>query len=205
MTGVFVTGTDTGVGKTVACAWLARHWGADYWKPIQSGTVEGRDADTVARLAGLAPERIHPSAVELAAPLSPDAAARLEGRRIDLADFHLPATPRPLVVEGAGGVLVPLNERDMMAHLIIRLGLPVVVVARTGLGTINHSLLTLEALRCRTVEIAGIVLVGPPQPATRDAILAFGGVRLLGEIAPLAPLDAAAVAALPAPPPLETL
>jgi malonyl-CoA O-methyltransferase len=197
--GVFVTGTDTGVGKTLVSAVLARAWDADYWKPVQTGLAqEAGDIATVARLAGLGPERLHPPRHAYAAPLSPHAAAALEGAHVALGDFRLPVRDRPLVVEGAGGVLVPLNERELMIDLIARLGLPAVVVARSTLGTINHSLLTLEALRARGAAVLGVVLNGPPSPGNRAAIEGFGRVRVLAEIPPLAEADASAVEGLAA-------
>lgn len=190
MSGIFVTGTDTDVGKTVASAALVRALDGTYWKPVQSGTADLPEGDsgTVAHLAGLPAGRILPPRHNFAAPLSPDQAAALEGRSIALDDFTLPACDRPLVVEGAGGVLVPLNERALMIDLIERLGLPVVVAARSGLGTINHTLLTLQVLRARGLTVAGVVLMGPPHPRNRAAIDHFGAVRVIGEIPPLAPL-----------------
>ncbi|WP_404378959.1 dethiobiotin synthase [Caenispirillum salinarum] len=199
MRGVFVTGTDTDVGKTVASACLVRALGADYWKPVQSGTddlPEG-DAGTVAALAGIGPERIVPTVLAYKAPLSPDQAAALEGASIDLdAVSSLPSRERPVVVEGAGGVLVPLTETATMLDLMQRLALPVVVVARSGLGTINHTLLTLEALDRRGLEVAGVILVGPPKPMNRDAIIRFGGCTILGELPHIDPLTPEAVADL---------
>lgn len=201
MRGVFVTGTDTGVGKTLVSAWLARGWRAEYWKPIQTGIAEGLDADTVARLAGVP---VHPGRWLLRAPLSPHLAARHEGVAITLDDFVLPRTARPLVVEGAGGVLVPLDESGTtMAALMARLGLPVVVVARGGLGTINHTLLTLEALRGRGLEPAGVVLNGPLGEGNLSAIETFGRVPVLGALPPLG--AAPSLAGLAPPPSLESL
>lgn len=196
---VFVTGTDTGVGKTVVCAWIARHWGASYWKPVQSGLAE-RDADTVERLGGLSRERLHPSTYELRAPLSPHEAARREGRCIDIEAFALPSLSGPLVVEGAGGVLVPLNDEHRIIDLMVRLGLPALIVARSGLGTLNHTLLTLEALRRRSIRIAGVVLNGPPNQPNREAIERLGQVPRVVELALITPLDAEAIARLPPPP-----
>lgn len=183
MNGVFVTGTGTGVGKTLVSAWLVRSWQADYWKPVQSGTAEGWDADVVRRAAPAA--RVHPSRHALAAPLSPDQAAALEGVAIRLDDFNLPATSRPLVVEGAGGVLVPLNRRHLMVDLMRRLGLPVVLVASGGLGTINHSLLSLEALRRRRLTVAGVIVSGAADEANLEAIERVGGARVVGRLPPL--------------------
>lgn len=199
--GVFVTGTDTGVGKTVVAACLVRAWHAAYWKPVQTGlaTEDGDDTATVVRLAGLPPARGHRPVHALQAPLSPHAAAAHEGVRIALDDFHLPAGPQPLVVEGAGGVLVPLNDDgDLMIDLIARLGLPVVLVARTTLGTINHTLLSLAALRARGIAVAGVILNGPPNPGNRDAIARFGAARVLAELPWVERIDPAAVAGLAA-------
>jgi len=195
--GVFVTGTDTGIGKTLVSAWLARGWQAAYWKPIQSGTTEGTDPAWVARMA---PEvEIIPSAVELQAPLSPHEAARRERRRIDLSSLVLPETDKPLVVEGAGGAMVPINETALMIDLIARLGLPVLVVARSCLGTINHTLLTLEVLRRRRIPLLGVVMNGQRSPANRQAIEHFGGVPVLAEIQPLPAVTRAMLESLPPP------
>jgi dethiobiotin synthetase/malonyl-CoA O-methyltransferase len=197
MKGVFVTGTDTGVGKTLVAAWLTHHWGADYWKPVQTGAAEGTDFDTVARLV---PEAVvHPPAVVLQAPLSPHEAAKRERVRIDLSALVSPATSRPLVVEGAGGVMVPLNEVALMIDLMERLRLPAVVVARTALGTINHTLMTLEMLRRRRVPLLGVVMNGQKNSANRQAIEHFGGVPVLAELQPLFAVTAGVVASLPPP------
>jgi malonyl-CoA O-methyltransferase len=197
MTGVFVTGTDTGIGKTVASACLVRAWGAGYWKPVQTGIVAGDDdTATVAALAGLPADRTVPSVYALQAPLSPHAAAELESVAIRLDAFALPTHPRPLVVEGAGGIFVPLNERDLMIDLMARLALPVVLVARSALGTINHTLLGMAALRARALPVTGVILDGPPDAGNRAAIEHFGQVRILAELPLVDPLDAAAVAHL---------
>jgi len=181
--GVFVVGTDTEVGKTVVSACLARAWDADYWKPVQTGTgVDPGDTATVARLAGLPPERTHPCAYAFPEPLSPHAAAELAGTEIRLDEVELPRTDRPLIVEGAGGVLVPLNATELMIDLVQRLRLPVVVVARSTLGTINHTLLTLAALYARGVEVLGVVMNGPPSASNRAAIERHGRVKVLAEI-----------------------
>jgi dethiobiotin synthetase/malonyl-CoA O-methyltransferase len=193
MTGAFISGTDTGIGKSWVSAWATRSWGAAYWKPVQSGTVEGWDEDLVREVAPNA--TIFPSRYALAAPLSPDQAARREGVVLSLDEFVLPRHDGPVVVEGAGGLLVPLNQHSLMIDLIAQLGLPVVLVARSGLGTINHSLLSIEALRHRGLEPAGIILVGPINPENRAAIEHFSGAKVVAQLPPLA--DPAALATHP--------
>jgi malonyl-CoA O-methyltransferase len=187
--GVFVTGTGTGIGKTVVSACLVHRWGAAYWKPVQTGIAEDTaDSDTVAALAGAAGH--HAPRHVFRAPLSPEAAAALEGAAVALTDFDLPATTRPLVVEGAGGVMVPLNAQCFMVDLMVRLALPVVLVASSGLGTINHTLLSLAALRARHLAVAGVVLVGEANPGNAEAIARHGQVRILHTLPTLAPLSA---------------
>ena len=202
--GIFITGTDTGIGKTLVSAWLVRGWGAAYWKPIQSG-VEERDSESVVALAAVPPHRILPSAYELTQPLSPHEAARRDSLQIDLSLIRLPDHTGPLVVEGAGGVLVPLNDTTLMVDLMRQLGLPVLVVARSGLGTINHTLLALEALRSRGLQVAGVVLNGPPHDHNGASIEHYGRVRVLAHLPPLETVNAAALAALAPPPSLESL
>ncbi|MBF0629033.1 MAG: dethiobiotin synthase [Magnetococcales bacterium] len=195
--GLFVTGTDTGVGKSVAAAWLAARLAACYWKPVQSGLEEESDSQCVARLAGLEAAAVLPETYRLHMPLSPHESARRDGVEIQLSAFVLPdGQGRPVVVEGAGGVLVPLNGREKMIDLMVQLALPVVVVARTTLGTINHTLLTLEALRRRELEVAGVILCGVPNGVNREAIVGFGGVTLLAEIPWLDPVNRESLAAV---------
>jgi malonyl-CoA O-methyltransferase len=196
-TGVFVTGTDTGIGKTLVSAILARAWNADYWKPVQTGvSEEPGDTETVAQLAGLPPERLHLPAYVLQAPLSPWAAATLEDAVVDATSIVPPATQAPLIVEGAGGLYVPIDDTHMMIDLIARLGMPVVLAARSGLGTINHTLLSLEALKRRGVPVLGVIMSGPLSAGNKEAIERFGNVRVLAEIPPLSKVDAETVAAL---------
>ncbi len=191
MKGVFVTGTGTEVGKTVVAAVLTKALGADYWKPIQTGLEEADDSAEVKRLTGA---RTHRPGCELQAPLSPHEAARLENVTIQIQNLRPPATDgRALVVEGAGGVLVPINDKIMMIDLIARLGLPVVLVTLSGLGAINHTLLSLEAMRARGLPILGVVMNGPANPANRLAIEIYGQVSVLAEIPRAASLDAQAI------------
>lgn len=197
MRGVFVTGTDTDVGKTLVSAWLTQAWGADYWKPVQTGAAEITDYGTVAHLVPDAV--IHPATYVFQAPLSPHEAARREGARIDLSALVPPKTDNVLVVEGAGGAMVPLNEIALTVDFMERLGLPALVVTRSNLGTINHTLMTLEVLRRRRIPILGVVMNGQKNPANRQAIEHFGAVPVLAEIQPLPAVTAATVAGLPRP------
>ena len=181
--GVFVTGTDTGVGKTVVSAVLVKAWGADYWKPVQTGLAdEAGDTATVAALAGADPGRLHAPAHAFDPPVSPHLAAEQAGAAICLADFNLPEGDQPVVVEGAGGALVPLNGQQTMLDLMQRLDLPVVVVVADRLGAINQTLLTLQALRGRGLEVLGVVLNGRPFTDNRAAIERHGRVRILTEL-----------------------
>jgi dethiobiotin synthetase len=188
VTRLVVTGTDTGVGKTVVSAALCALTGARYWKPVQAGLEEETDSELVARLSGAETVR---EAYRLTTPCSPHQAAAIDGVRIEPERFTLPAGP--VIVEGAGGVLVPLTDDLLYADLFARWDLPVVLVARTALGTINHSLLSLEALRARGVPIAGIVFVGEENAETERVICAIGQVRRLGRLPWLDPLDAASL------------
>lgn len=194
MTAFVVTGTDTGIGKTVFAAALTGALQAHYWKPVQSGLDEGADKDAVARLADLAPDRILPEAYRLTEPLSPHRAAELDGVTIDPDRLTLPPQ-RPLVVEGAGGALVPVTRTLLYADVFAHWGLPVIVVARTALGTINHSLLTFEALRARGITIHGVAFVGEANEDSEATIAQIGQVRRLGRLPLLPDLAALALAA----------
>jgi dethiobiotin synthase len=192
MRGIFVTGTDTGVGKTVvSAALMIRYPGSRYWKPIQTGLDD--DTAEVLRLSDSPREAAYLHGVRLPDPVSPHLAARRKNTRIDLA-FLVEAvkeSDQAFIVEGAGGVLVPVNESDLMVHLIERLALPVVVVARTTLGTINHTLLAIEALRARRLIVAGVIMAGDPDPDNRAAIEHYGSAAILGEMPKFQPLSAA--------------
>ena len=189
-----VTGTDTGIGKTIFAAALANALDATYWKPVQAGLDEETDSQTVARLSGLPPDRILPEAYRLNTPCSPHRAAEIDGIAIDPGRLAPPATRHPLVIEGAGGALVPLTRNLLFADLFARWALPVVLVARTALGTINHSLLSIAALRARGIPIAGIAFVGEAVEDSEATITAIGGVRRLGRLPILDPLDRATLA-----------
>ncbi|MDJ1156989.1 dethiobiotin synthase [Chelatococcus sp. SYSU_G07232] len=190
-----IAGTDTGVGKTILAAALASALGAAYWKPIQSGLDGESDSEAVCRLGGLSPERIVPEAWRLTTPASPHRAAEIDGVAITPERLQPPVDKGRLVIEGAGGVLVPITRCVTFADVFARWHLPVVLVARTTLGTINHSLLSIEALRCRDVPLHGIAFVGPPAADSEHTIAEMGGVRRLGRLPVLDPLTPATLAA----------
>jgi len=180
--GFFVTGTDTDVGKTVVSAWLLTHLDALYWKPVQAGTEPETDSMTVRRLAGLSADRILPEAYVLPEAIAPHEAARRAGVTIDMAKLEAPATDRLLVVEGAGGLMVPITDKAYMIDLAADLDLPIILVARSTLGTINHTLLSIEAIRRRGLPLAGVVMSGPETPHNRAAIERYGQIEIIAEI-----------------------
>ena len=188
--GLFITGTDTNVGKTtVAAAVLARYGhlpSLKYWKPIQTGIEIDDDTRTVFELSNCAESRLHRSGIRLERPVAPYLAAELSGRRITIAEVMALIEDEPKsvrwVVEGAGGVLVPINESESMIDLMAALGMPVLITARSSLGTINHTLLTLEAVRRRRLEPVGVLIVGPADAKNREAIERFGSVSVVDEI-----------------------
>ncbi len=177
-----VSGTDTGIGKTTAAAMLTLALEADYWKPIQSGTEDGTDKATVASLTGLPAERFRPEAYVLTEPLSPHRSAELDGIEIDLARLILPQTSRPLIVEGAGGLLVPIRRDLLQIDLFKTWSAPVILCARTGLGTINHTLLSIEALRARSMTLHGILFIGDDNADNMRTIAEISGARVLGRL-----------------------
>lgn len=187
---IIVTGTDTGIGKTVFSAALAGALDAFYWKPVQAGLDEETDRDVVLRLSGLAQERLLPEAYRLKTPASPHLAAKIDGLVIDPDALALPAVDRPLVVEGAGGLMVPLTPKLTYIDVMVRWGTPVVLCARTALGTINHSLLSIEALHARNIHVRGIAFIGDENPESETIICAMGKVKRLGRLPHLASLTA---------------
>ena len=184
---IFVTGISTEVGKTLAAAILTEALQADYWKPVQAGDLDHTDSDKVRNLISNPRSVIFPSAYALNTPMSPHAAAALDGIRIDLARIVPPETENHLVIEGAGGLLVPLNEQDTIFDLI-RPGYKVVVVSRHYLGSINHTLLTVNALLAKGLEV-GILFSGDPVPTTEDIVRTKTGVPVLGRIPELPQID----------------
>ncbi len=192
---LIVTGTDTGIGKTVVAAGLAAALGAFYWKPIQAGTEEGTDSQTAQSL-GVPAAHILPEAYRLSLPASPHLAAQHEGIALDPERLALPPQ-RPLIVEGAGGLMVPLRRDPpwLMIDQFAAWTMPVLLVARTGLGTINHSLLSIAALRARGIVIAGMLFVGEAHAENESVVPALGEVPGFGRLPPLDPLDADTLAA----------
>lgn len=189
--GFFITGTDTGVGKTVVSALLCAALNAIYWKPIQTGSRESTDRDTVMRLAQLPRSRTISENYLFAPPVSPHLAARRAGVRIDLRNIPMPRIPASenLIAEGAGGVLVPINSTQLMTHLMRHLKLPVLLVSRTSLGTINHTLLSLAALRAARLEVRGVIMVGKPNLENCLAIEHYGEIPIVGTVPILKKVD----------------
>jgi dethiobiotin synthetase len=190
MRGLFITGTGTNIGKTVVSASLFHRYRLltelRYWKPVQTGFPEDDDTATVGRLARCHQREICDDGVRLKQPLSPHLAAAYGGVTLNLEALiepsrSWPATCRALV-EGAGGVLVPLSSTHLMSDLISALAIPSLIVATSCLGTINHTLLTLEALRTRAIGVAGVVLVGEPNADNRRSIETYGNVAVIGEM-----------------------
>jgi dethiobiotin synthetase len=187
--GLFVTGTGTGVGKTVVSAALMHRYRLNaplrYWKPIQTGIEQDDDTAKVRHLGACHDEELFCDGIRLPCPVSPHLAAELSETRIDIHELQGRIAGEPAsswIVEGAGGVLVPINESDLMVDLMVRLQLPVLVASSSELGTINHTLLTLEALRARTLRVAGVVMVGVRNAGNRNAIEHYGDVPVLAEM-----------------------
>ncbi len=185
-----VCGTGTDVGKTVVSALVVQGLGARYWKPIQSGLEGGGDSGRVQQLLALPPDRMLPEAYRFRAAVSPHWAAEQEGVVIDPARLALPEVEGPLVVETAGGLLVPLGRDWLQIDQIARWGLPVLLVASSGLGTLNHTLLSMEALGRRNLQVLGLVLNGPPHPDNPRTLERLAGVPVLAQLPHLARLDA---------------
>jgi dethiobiotin synthase len=214
MRGIFITGTDTNVGKTVVAAAVMLRYRNEaalrYWKPIQTGIEQDDDTREVVRLSRACDDEVLTCGVRLRGPLSPHLAARRAGTRVtvqslvetihsadlkvraahQVAESRIPKPePRPRwVIEGAGGTLVPLNERETMADLMQALDLPVLIAARSALGTINHTCMTIEVLRRRMLRVAGVVMVGEPNDENRLAIERYGAAEVLGQMPRFDPL-----------------
>ncbi|MDP4681605.1 MAG: dethiobiotin synthase [Cyanobium sp. MAG_255] len=190
-----ICGTDTDVGKTVVSALVVQGLGATYWKPVQSGLEGGSDSGRLQALLQLPGTRLLPEAYRLQTPVSPHWAAELEGITIDPARLALPAVAGTLVVETAGGLLVPLRRDWLQIDQLAAWGLPVLLVARSGLGTLNHTLLSVQALRQRSIPLLGLVLNGPLHPDNPATLAALAQAPVLAQLPPLEPLTACGLAA----------
>jgi dethiobiotin synthetase len=182
MKSYFITGIGTDVGKTIISAILTESLEADYWKPIQSGDLDFGDRDRVKALIKNSKTFFHPEAYRLNTPASPHYSAEIDGIRIDLNEICIPDTQNNLIIEGAGGIYVPLNEKDTVLDLIKKLNIPVILVSRNYLGSINHTMLSINALKQNNIEIAGIIFNGEPNPATEKWILDNSGLKCLANI-----------------------
>lgn len=179
MNRLIVTGTDTGIGKTIFSAGLVQALGATYWKPVQSGLEEETDSQIVTRLSA---RPALPEGYLLQLPASPHLSAEAEGVEIDTSTLTLPQVEGVLVAEGAGGVMVPLNRRELYLDLFARWEAPVILCARTQLGTINHTLLSLNALRDVGCDVVGVAFIGDAEPQVEETICQFGEVAHLGRL-----------------------
>ncbi len=178
----FITGIGTDVGKTVVSAILTEALEADYWKPIQAGELENSDTIMVKNLITNNNSQFHKEAYALTKPMSPHAAAKLDGIEIDLNQINLPKSANSLIIEGAGGIMVPINENTLVIDLIQQLDAEVILVSRNYLGSINHTLLSIEALKKRGLKVKGIIFNGNENKETEDFILNYYNIKLLGRI-----------------------
>jgi dethiobiotin synthetase len=191
--GFIVSGTDTGIGKTTVAAMLVLALDALYWKPIQSGTQDGTDTQRVRALTLLPDDRFLPERYVLLQPLSPHRAAELDGVAIEPEALMVPAAARTLIVEGAGGLMVPITRRFLQIDLFADWGLPIILCARAALGTINHTLLSIEALRSRRLQLHGLIFVGNDNADNVRTIAEFSGARVLGHVPQLQSIDRGAL------------
>ena len=179
---VVIAGIGTEIGKTISSAIIVKNLQADYWKPIQSGFPEDSDVRTVLDLSNSKDSNIHPSIYNLKAPLSPHSAAELEGREIRLENFNLPDTNNSLVVELAGGILVPLNKKETNLDLLKKWNLPVILVSKTYLGSINHTLLSFEILKSNNIPIMGLIVNGEKNESAQRFISNYTHLPIIFDI-----------------------
>lgn len=175
----FVSGIGTDVGKTIVSAIVTEALNADYWKPIQAGDLHNTDSMKVQSLISNTKTVIHPELFRLSQASSPHAAAKADSVEIHMRDFHLPETSNILVIEGAGGLMVPINDEHLVIDLIEKWDAEVILVSKNYLGSINHTLLSVEVLQSRDISIAGIVFNGNPVPSTEEYILNYTGLKRL--------------------------
>lgn len=191
-----ISGTDTGIGKTVASAMLTLCLDGEYWKPIQSGIEEGVDTKMAQDLSGLPADRFYPESYVLTEPLSPHRAAELDRVVIEKDNIQIPETERTLIIEGAGGLMVPVTRNFLQVNMFQDWDLPVILCARTGLGTINHTLLSIEVLWARKMNIHGLIFIGEENKDNIKTIAEFSGERVLGWIPHLDHIDEHALRAV---------
>lgn len=178
----FITGIDTDSGKTLVSAILAQALGADYWKPVQAGRPT--DSDCIRKMTD-EEVLVHPEGIMLEHPMSPHAAAKLENRDISVGGLSLPETENTLIVEGAGGIMVPINDNELVIDVASKFDLEVILVSRNYLGSINHTLLSIDYLKRNHFNIKGIVFNGPPTPSTEEYILGYSGLKCLFRVSEL--------------------
>ena len=179
---IIICGTDTDVGKTIVSSFFVQGLKGIYWKPIQSGTEEGTDTKTVCNLLNLEPDRYIPERYKFKAPVSPHWAAEQESGFIEPSNLKLPDLDELIIIETAGGLMVPINRDWLQIDQLKVWGAPIILVARTGLGTLNHTLLSLEALRHRNLVVLGIVLNGPQHKDNPKTLEQFGDTKILASL-----------------------
>jgi dethiobiotin synthetase len=185
----FITGIGTGIGKTVVSSILTEKLQADYWKPIQSGDLDISDSLFVGNLISNTKTVIHPERYRLGQPLSPHLSAKIDGVYITTDSIKKPVTNNRLIIEGAGGLMVPLNDKELVSDLIKSLGAKVIVVSQNYLGSINHTLLTLEVLKANNILVEGLIFNGTANPETEDYIENYSGVRVIGKVPFMSRID----------------
>lgn len=176
---IFITGIGTGIGKTIVSAILTEKLLADYWKPVQSGDLENSDTMLVKSLVSNKKTAFHKEAYRLSQPFSPHLSAALDGLRIELDKFILPNTENQLIIEGAGGLMVPLNEKELMIDLIKKLDAEVILVSKNYLGSINHTLLSAEVLKSRHIPVSRLIFCGETNKSSEEVIYKQTGIEIL--------------------------
>ncbi|MGN6568500.1 MAG: dethiobiotin synthase [Flavipsychrobacter sp.] len=190
---IAIAGIHTNIGKTITAAVLTEALQADYWKPVQAGDLDKSDSMTVQQLISNKRSHIHQEALRLSQPMSPHAAAAIDGIEVDHTKFHLPVTDNTLFMETAGGVLSPLSNTMTMADLIQYYQLPAILVTQNYLGSINHTLLTIEVLRNRNISLLGVVVNGESNASSESYIEEYGKVPIIARIPRFDILDSEAV------------
>jgi len=186
---LFITGTDTGIGKTLLSSLLVTALDRDYWKPIQTGATEETDREIVVKQTGIPDNRAHPETYIFDQPVSPHLAAEWRGMEIDIERIQRPSSSKDLVIEGAGGIMVPINSRVFMLDLARHLNTTLVIASRTALGTINHTLLTVNTIRSAQLPMTGVVMIGDENKDNRRAVERYGNVPVIGWIPRLERID----------------